>query len=47
MGMSLDHYIYCAFHVLCLICYMIVCCVLCCVNNMHGKMYMEKEEQQG
>ena len=29
MGMSLDHCIHCSFHVWCLICYMIVCCVLC------------------
>ena len=38
MGMGLDHCIHCAFHVLCsnmLHDY---------VNYMHGKMYMQKEE---
>ena len=28
MGMGIDHCIHCAFHVWCLICYMIVCCVV-------------------
>ena len=36
--MGLDHCIHCAFHVWRLICYMVVCCV----NNLHGKVYMEK-----
>ena len=43
MSMGLDHCIHCVFHVWCLICYMIVCCV----NNIHGKVYMEKRGTLG
>ena len=39
-GMGLDHCIYGVFHVLCSICYMIVCYV----NYIHGKMYIGKYE---
>ena len=42
MGMGLDHCIHWVFHALCS--NMLHDCVLCCVNYMHGKMYMEKEE---
>ena len=41
MGMGLDHCINYAFHVWCLICYMIVCCV----NNIHGKVYIGKKKR--
>ena len=40
MGMGLDLCIHCAFHVWYSICYMIVCCV----NNIYGEVYMEKEK---
>ena len=39
-SMGLDNGIYGAFHVLCSICYMIVCYV----NYIHGKMYIGKYE---
>ena len=40
--MGVDHCIHCAFHVLCS--NMLHDCVLCCVKDIHGKVYMEKEE---
>ena len=45
MGMGLDHCIHCAFHVLCS--NMRHDCVMCYVNYMHGKMYMEKKGTLG
>ena len=42
MGMCLDHCIHCAFPVLCP--NMLHDYVLCVVNYIHGKIYMEKKE---
>ena len=40
--MSLDHCIYCVFHVC-----VTLLIVLCCVNYIHGKLYIGKEEHWG
>ena len=45
MGMSLDHCIHCALHVMCLNCYML--CDMRYVNYMHGEMYMTRKETLG
>ena len=43
--MGLDHCIHRAFHVLCP--NMLHDCVMCCVNYVHGKKYIEKKRTLG
>ena len=38
--LGLDHCMHCVFSCMCLVCYMM--CVTCCVDYIHGRMYIGK-----